>query len=200
MLAGAYDGTLEPQPVQDAEPLIVFAGRHIPEKGVPAVVAAIAELRKRLPSVRATIFGDGPERGEVQRQVMELGLQDVVDVPGFVATEVVDRTIARALCMVLPSRREGYGLIVVEAAARGTPSVVVAGEDNAAVELVAEGENGFISPSRSPQDLADAIWAVHIAGPELRQSTSRWFGANVERRSLGRSLDIALGVYADAPA
>jgi len=200
MLAGAYDGPTEHQPVEDAEPLVVFAGRHIPEKGVPVVVAAVAELRKKLPSARATIFGDGPERGEVQRRVAELGLQDVVDVPGFVATEVVDRTIARALCMVLPSRREGYGLIVVEAAARGTPSVVVAGEDNAAVELVAEGENGFISPSRSPRDLADAIWAVHVAGPALRQSTSRWFDANVERMSLGRSLEIALGVYADAPA
>jgi glycosyltransferase involved in cell wall biosynthesis len=200
MLAGAYDGPIEHQPVQDAEPLVVFAGRHIPEKGVPAVVGAVAELRKKLPAVRATIFGDGPERGEVQRRVAELGLQDVVDVPGFVAAEVVDRTIARALCMVLPSRREGYGLIVVEAAARGTPSVVVAGEDNAAVELVAAGENGFISPSRSPQDLADAIWAVHVAGAELRQSTSRWFDANVERMSLGRSLEIALGVYADAAA
>jgi glycosyltransferase involved in cell wall biosynthesis len=118
-----------------------------------------------------------------------------VGVPGFVATEVVDQAIARALCLLLPSRREGYGLVVVEAAARGTPSVVVAGEDNAAVELVTEGENGFISPSPSPEDLAEAIWAVHVAGSELRQSTSRWFEANAERMSLGRSLDIALTVY-----
>lgn len=199
MLAGAYDGPLEPRPVEDAEPVVVFAGRHIPEKGVPAIVPAIAELRKRMPSARATIFGDGPERREVQRKVAELGLEDVVGVPGFVAPEVVDQAIARALCLLLPSRREGYGLVVVEAAARGTPSVVVAGEDNAAVELVTEGENGFISPSPSPEDLAEAIWAVHVAGSELRQSTSRWFEANAERMSLGRSLDIALSVYGTEP-
>ena len=49
----------------------------------------------------------------------------------------------RALCLLLTSRREGYGLVVVEAASHGTPSVVVAGEDNAATELIEEGVNGI---------------------------------------------------------
>ncbi len=49
------------------------------------------------------------------------------------------------MCMLLTSRREGYGLVVVEAAARATPSVVVAGEDNAATELIEEGVNGTIA-------------------------------------------------------
>ncbi len=200
MLAGAYDGPLEPSPVAETDPLVVFAGRHIPEKGVPAIVPAIALLRRRLPSVRAVIFGDGPERDEVVRRVSELGLQDVVQVPGFVATEEVDDAIGRAMCLLLPSRREGYGLVVVEAAAHGTPSVVVAGEDNAAVERISEGENGFVSPTSSPEDLADAIWAVHEAGAGLRRSTTRWFTENAERVSLGRSLDIALGVYDGRPA
>ncbi len=199
MLAGAYDGPLEPRPVQDAGSVVVFAGRHIPEKGVPAIVPAIAELRKRLPSARAVIFGDGPEREEVRRRVADLGLGDVVSVPGFVATEEVDEAIAHAMCLLLPSRREGYGLVVVEAASRGTPTVVVAGEDNAAVERIVEGENGFIAPSRSPGDLAAAILAVHAGGAGLRESTARWFTAHVERMSLGRSLEITLGVYA-APA
>ena len=197
MLAGAFEGSLEPQAIHDAEPLVVFAGRHIPEKGVPAIAPAIARLRERLPQVRATIFGDGPERPEVERGVRELGLCDAVEVTGFVDSERVQQTIARALCLLLPSSREGYGLIVVEAAARGTPSVVVAGEDNAAVELISPGENGFVAASRSANDLADAIWAVHEAGPALRSSTQAWFRDNAERMSLGRSLEIALGVYGD---
>ena len=85
--------------------------------------------------------------------------------PGFVATDVVEELMARALCMLLPSRREGYGLVVIEAAARGTPSVVVAGPDNAAVELITEGENGYVAPSASPEDLAAAIVRVSDAGP-----------------------------------
>lgn len=195
MLAGAYDGPLDVQPVEQADNVVVFAGRHIPEKGVPAIVPAIARLRDRLPDVRALILGDGPERGEVERRVREYGLEQAIDVPGFVATEAVDAALARALCLLLPSRREGYGLVVVEAAARGTPSVVVAGADNAAVELITEGVNGFVAPSPAPEDMAAAVAAVHEAGPALRASTARWFAENARRVSLRRSLEVVVGVY-----
>jgi glycosyltransferase involved in cell wall biosynthesis len=195
MLAGAYDGPSEGGPVRAAEPLVVFAGRHIPEKQVPAIVPAIARARTMLPALRATIVGDGPERAEVMRLVEALGLTGAIDVPGFVDTETVEDLMARALCMVLPSRREGYGLVVIEAASGGTPSVVVAGADNAAVELVAEGENGFVAPSASPEDLAAAVLKVHEAGPALRDSTAAWFARNVARMSLNRSLELALDAY-----
>ena len=198
MLAGAYDGSLEPRPPAPVELRVVFAGRHIPEKQVPAIVPAIAEVRRRLPKMRATIFGAGPDRELVRRLVSESGQEDVIDMPGFVAAETVDETIGRSLCLLLPSRREGYGLVVVEAAAHGTPSVLVAGEDNAAVELVTDGINGFVAASASPGDLADAISAVHEAGADLRASTRRWFESNARRRSLERSLDVAMSVYETA--
>jgi glycosyltransferase involved in cell wall biosynthesis len=201
VLGGAYDGPLEPAPVRAAEPLVVFAGRHIPEKRVPAIVPAMARLASIRPDLRALILGDGPERGEVQRSIAAHGLTDVIEAPGFVGTEMVEGAIARALCLLLPSRREGYGLVVVEAASRGTPSVVVAGPDNAAVELISEGVNGFVAATASAEDLAAAILAVSDAGPALRDSTSRWFSDNAERVSLRRSLATVLGVYerADDP-
>ncbi|MDQ2897572.1 MAG: glycosyltransferase, partial [Actinomycetota bacterium] len=169
--------------------------RHIPEKRVPTIVPAIARLRTEIPGLRGLILGDGPERGEVNRRVRELGLEPVIDVPGFVSTEAVQAAIGRALCLILPSRREGYGLVVVEAAAAGTPSVVVAAPDNAAVELIVEGENGFIAASDAPEDLARAVLAVAAGGRELRESTAEWFVRHAERMSLGRSLEIVLGVY-----
>ena len=58
--------------------------------------------------------------------------------------------LSTALCLVLPSRREGYGRVVIEASARGVPVVVVAGPDNAATELVEEGVNGTIAASAEP--------------------------------------------------
>jgi glycosyltransferase involved in cell wall biosynthesis len=195
MLAGAYEGPKTPLPIRPAEPVVVFAGRHIPEKRVPAIVPAIALARRTLPELRALILGDGPDRELVMREVRGHGLQDVVEVPGFVATEVVEDAISRALCLLLPSSREGYGLVVVEAAAHGTPSIVVAGPDNAAVELVTDGRNGYVAPSAEPEALAEAIVAVHQAGPALRQSTAAWFAGNVERFSLEHSLQIVLGVY-----
>lgn len=198
ILAGQYvppDST-PPRPAGDREPLAVFAGRHIPEKRVPALVPAIARARERMPELRATILGDGPERPRVLAEIAALGLQETVDAPGFVPAECVDAELARALCMVLPSRREGYGLVVLEAAARGTPSVVVADPDNAAVELVSDGENGVVAPSASPDDLAAAILRVHEGGAALRHSTAAWFERNRGRLSLEGSLAAVAASYA----
>jgi glycosyltransferase involved in cell wall biosynthesis len=195
ILPGEYVGPLERRPVRPPEPLVLFAGRHIPEKQVPSIPPAIARARERLPDLRGLILGDGPERAQVQALVHRLGLQGLVQVPGFVAGEVVEDAMGRALCMILPSRREGYGLVVIEAAAAGTPSIVVAGLDNAAVELVEEGVNGFVAQSASPQDLADAILRVHEAGASLRMSCEDWFARNASRLSLAHSVDVVLEAY-----
>jgi glycosyltransferase involved in cell wall biosynthesis len=100
--------------------------------------------------------------------------------------------------MVLPSRREGYGMVVVEASAAGTPSVVVSEPDNAATELIDEGANGFVAPSASAADLADAIQRVHDAGLALRESTADWFERNAVRLSLASSLERVLESYRGA--
>jgi glycosyltransferase involved in cell wall biosynthesis len=101
----------------------------------------------------------------------------------------------RAMCVLLPSRREGYGLVVVEAAARGTPTVVVAGEDNAATELIEEGVNGTIAPRSDPQAIAEAIVRVHEAGEAMRENTARWYARNAERLSVEASLQTVLAGY-----
>jgi glycosyltransferase involved in cell wall biosynthesis len=194
VLEGEYAGPLEGAGPFAAGDAVVFAGRHIPEKRVPALVPAIAAARRVRPELRAEIFGDGPERALVQRLADEQG-DDAVAVRGFVATEEIEDALRHALCMVLPSRREGYGMVVIEASSQGTPSVVVAGPDNAAVELVDEGVNGFVAASDSPEDLAAAILAVAEAGPQLRASTARWWRENAERLSLRRSLETVAASY-----
>jgi len=200
VLEGEYAGPLEPRDPVRAEPVVAFAGRHIPEKRVSALVPALALARERIPELRGEIYGDGPERGEVLRLRAEHGLDDVLDVPGRVEAERVERALARSLCMVLPSSREGYGLVVVEASAAGTPSIVVAGPDNAATGLIDEGENGYIAPSASAVDLAAAIERVHAEGQGLRDRTAAWFRANAERLSLSGSLDKVTDSYRSSSA
>jgi glycosyltransferase involved in cell wall biosynthesis len=124
----------------------------------------------------------------------ELG--GVVEAPGFVDATVVEHALERALCLALPSRREGYGLVVLEALAKGTPAVVVRDDDNAATEFIAEGENGYIAPSASAEDLAGAIVRVHEGGQDLRESALAWFRRNATRLSLVHSLDVVLQSYA----
>ncbi|HKG40076.1 MAG TPA: glycosyltransferase family 4 protein [Conexibacter sp.] len=195
VLTGEYVGSLKQPEPASARPVVVFAGRHIPEKRVPALVPALARARELVPELRAEIYGDGPERPLLLAEIERHGLGDVVDAPGFVEHARVEEAMRTALCMVLPSSREGYGLVVVEASARATPSIVVAGEDNAATELIDEGENGFVAASPSPQDLADAIARVWEAGPQLRDATAAWFGRNGERLSLEHSLETVLSAY-----
>jgi glycosyltransferase involved in cell wall biosynthesis len=196
---GLFDGK-PPTVFAEAEPLVVYAGRHIPEKRAPSVVPAIALARADIPELRGIVFGDGPDYERVLEAIAAHGVQGVVDAPGFVGSEQVDSAIRRALCLVLPSRREGYGLVVVEASAAGTPAVVVRGEDNAATELVEEGVNGFIATSASPADLADSIVRVHRAGAALRESTAAWYARNAQRLSLAGSLDIVARAYARRPS
>jgi glycosyltransferase involved in cell wall biosynthesis len=196
VLTGEYAGaSREPGPAAEP-PVAMFAGRHIPEKRVPAIVPAIALAREQVPGLRSVIYGDGPDRARVEALVREHGLEAVIDVPGFVSGEEVSRAMCGALCIVLPSRREGYGMVVVEAAAQGVPTVVVEAPDNAATELVDEGENGVVAASAEPRDLAEAIVRVHREGTRLRAATGTWFEHNAHRLSLRASLDRVLEAYA----
>jgi glycosyltransferase involved in cell wall biosynthesis len=194
VLEGEYAGDVEPPAAPDpAQPVVVFAGRHIPEKRVPALVPAIARARAAIPELRAEIYGDGPARTEVLRAISERGVGEFISAPGFVDADVLERALATALCFVLPSQREGYGLVIVESSARGVPSVVVEGPDNAATELIEDGVNGVVATS--VDGIADAILRIHRAGSKLRQSTLEWFRRNDERLSLERSLELVMREY-----
>jgi glycosyltransferase involved in cell wall biosynthesis len=144
-LEGQYAGPAPPNAPAAARPLVVFAGRHVPEKRVPSLVPALADL----PELGAEIYGDGPERERVLEAIARDGLEARVRAPGFVPEDVLAEALATAACFVLPSEREGYGLVVVESSARGVPSVVVDGPDNAATELVDDGVNGAVAASAS---------------------------------------------------
>lgn len=194
-LEGEYDGPTDFGGPLPAENVIVYAGRHIPEKRVTALVPAFLEARKTIPDLRMEIYGDGPDRAEVLRQIAEHELEDVVDAPGFVPEERLDAALGRALCLVLPSRREGYGLVVVESCARGVPVVVVAGEDNAAAELVEDGVNGVISASDGASDLAAAVGAIARVGAPMRASAAAWFSSRRESLTLASSTDSLTSAY-----
>jgi glycosyltransferase involved in cell wall biosynthesis len=197
-LEGQYAGPVEVIQLRPARHVAVYAGRHIPEKCVPALVPALVEARRQIPDLGGEIYGDGPDRPEVLHAIAESGLDGALVAPGFVDAEVLEEALASALCLVLPSRREGYGLVIVEAAARGVPVVVVAGPDNAAVELVEDGTNGTVAASVEPRDLAAAIVRIHEAGADLRTSTADWFRRNAERLSFEHSFERVLESYGGA--
>ncbi|MFJ6653186.1 glycosyltransferase family 4 protein [Microbacterium sp. NPDC091313] len=188
---GLIDSAVDAAPVTDAEtpPYVLYVGRHIPDKRVEALPAAVADARHRIPALRLIVLGSGPSTDSVRAAVSAVDGGSWIEMPGFVEEARLHRLMHGALCVINPSRREGYGLVVVEANAQGTPVVLVADEGNASTELVDEGTNGFVAPSADPADLAAAIGRVHDAGAALRRSTRAWYDDALRTRTVEKTVD-----------
>ncbi len=88
-----------------------------------------------------------------------------------------------------------YGLIVIEAAAYGTPCVTVDAADNAAKELIVEGVNGFVVNAGNVGGLADAIVEVTQSGNGLRESTQQWYRDHWHELSIDSSVERLAQLY-----
>ena len=175
---------------------VVYAGRHVADKRVLLVPDVLAAVRRTVPDAHATVLGDGPLNAALRARVADLALEDAVALPGAVGADEVPRVLARASCLLLPSAREGYGLVVVEAAAHGTPSVVVAGADNAAADLVADGVNGTVVATPDADAVAEAVVRVAAGGQALRDATAAWHAREAPRRGVEASVAAVLDLYA----
>jgi glycosyltransferase involved in cell wall biosynthesis len=195
VLRGEWAGPTDRPDPRPAEPLVVFAGRLIPDKNAPAVVAAVAEARKAIPQLRGIVFGDGPQLDDVRAAIAVHGAEGFVDAPGFVDEATVQDALGRATCLLMPSTREGYGMIVIEAAAKGVPSVLVDAVDNASTEHIAEGVNGFVVADVGAPALAGGIVAAYEGGAALREATADWFAANAQELSIATSLERVVAAY-----
>ncbi len=138
---------------------ILFVGRLIESKGVARLVDAMSLLVQRIPDVQCRIVGDGPERDSLEKQVHELSLENNVRFSGFLDEHAnVLSAMKSSKVFVLPSTREGFGIVVVEAGACGLPSVVVDAPNNASKDLVRESTVGTVCADESGA-MADALEA-----------------------------------------
>lgn len=136
---------------------LLFVGRLIKEKKVDLLLRSLPMVLKTYPDIKCRVVGDGPERSRLEGLCRELELTATVEFSGFMEgyNELISIMKSSEL-LVLPSEREGFGMVVVEANACGTPVVVVDYPMNAAKDLVNEGRNGYISKP-DPEDLAQTI-------------------------------------------
>lgn len=135
---------------------VVFAGRLLENKNVDLLLDAIALLSKVRADLRCLIIGEGPERRGLEAQAARLGLQGI-EFSDFVPEhDGLIATLEASRALVLPSEREGFGLVIVEGNACGLPVVTLDHPDNAARHLVNSGMNGYLC-SKNPASLAKAI-------------------------------------------
>jgi glycosyltransferase involved in cell wall biosynthesis len=188
-----------PQPAGDP-PFVLFAARHVPDKLVTSIPGAVAFARRYVPELRAVIAGDGPLRETVEGEVRRLSLEDVVELPGFVSSARLGELMRSAACVVVPSRRDGHGMVAAEAAAASAPVVVVRAPDSALSELIEEGVNGAVAETAEPDDLAAAITRVIEGGSALRTETAQWWQANRTNLSAAASIERLREIYAGLSA
>lgn len=188
------------RPAAAGAPFVLYAGRHIADKRVETLPAAIAHARAERPDLRLVVLGAGPSTDAVRAAVDAVDGSSWTDVRGFVEQDELDELMAAATVFANPSRREGYGLVVVEAAAHGTPVVLVDDPGNASTELVEEGVNGHVAADATPASLGEAILEAVRGGAPLRASTRAWHRDAMESRTIARTIDQVLGALATSAA
>ncbi|MFC9996476.1 glycosyltransferase family 4 protein [Nocardia sp. NPDC127526] len=106
-----------------AHPSVVVLSRLVPHKQIEDAMAAVAGLRARIPDLHLDVIGDGWWADNLRAHARELGIADAVTFHGHVDEDRKHELLSRAWVHVLPSRKEGWGLAVIEAAQHGVPTV-----------------------------------------------------------------------------
>ena len=151
-------------------PVILGVGKLELQKDFPTLIRAFAEVRKVRPA-RLVILGWGPEPEKLKLEALidQLGIKAEVDLPGYVNNPYA--YMARAAVFVLSSRWEGFGNVVAEALAVGTP-VVSTNCESGPAEILDNGKYGTLVPVEDDQALAESILQV-LAG-EVKSIDSAW--------------------------
>lgn len=152
-------------PLRDA-PDVVFAGRLIREKGVGLLLQALA--REPLARIGATcwIVGDGADAENLRRLTGNLQIGHRVRFHKWLSEDQLYGAMKGTKAVALLSEREGFGMVVLEAMACGTPVVVSKGRNSAAPELVEDGRSGYVV--RPDPDIVSQALASIVLSPERR--------------------------------
>jgi 1,2-diacylglycerol 3-alpha-glucosyltransferase len=150
----------------------LYVGRLSAEKNLEALIRCFAQVRRRGSNSSLVLAGDGPFRGHLEDQVGEAGLEHWVRFAGLKSTAELLPYYAFAEAVVLPSRREPWGLVVNEAMAAGLP-VIVSNRCGCAGDLVEHGINGFLFEPDREEELTDALCLADRASPAERESMGR---------------------------
>lgn len=167
-------------------PTVLYLGRLKAYKRVDIVLRAAAILARRGVTFRLVVAGRGDDAPRLEELRASLGLEDVVEMRGFVSEEEKRDLFRRAWVHVLTSEKEGWGITNLEAAACGTPTV--ASDSPGLRDSVRDGETGFLVRHGDARAVADRLqWILEDA--VLRERLSTGARRFAERFSWERTAD-----------
>lgn len=147
--------TPESLPSRSPDPRLIVVSRLVPHKQVEHAIDCLADLLPTYPTLRLTIVGEGYHLPALREYAHAQGVSAHVDFLGHVDDATRDAELARAWVHLLPSLKEGWGLVAIEAAACGTPTVAYRSAGGV-VESVVDEVTGFLVDSRNGMTLATA--------------------------------------------
>lgn len=145
--------------LKEEDPTFIYVGRYSNYKGIDKVVEAYCKVKKDYPKAKLWVVGKKKEDyiDEVLNPIVEryekenIGVSSDITYWGFVSEEKKLELMSRAHCLLFPSLREGWGLIITEAAAVGTPSI---GFDSAGIrDALKKGEAGYLCKDNTIEEL-----------------------------------------------
>jgi glycosyltransferase involved in cell wall biosynthesis len=163
-------------------PRVVVLGRLVPQKRVELALDAVAALREQVPGLHLDVVGSGWWEPQLREHVAALGLEDDVTFHGHVSETEKHRLLARAWVHAMPSLKEGWGLVVVEAGVHGTPTVAFRSAGGPADSIV-DGETGLLvddvdgEPNLAAYTAALAsLLTDGVRREQMSQAARRWVG------------------------
>jgi glycosyltransferase involved in cell wall biosynthesis len=173
-----HNGVLPPprhDVVRAPQPQLLVLGRLVPHKRVEIAMTVAERLRPEFPGLRLVVAGRGWWEDKLRREVADRGLGEFVDLVGYVSEEERHRLYASSWVSLVPSLKEGWGLVVVEAGLHETPSVAFDGAGGVA-ESIQDGQTGLLARA----DDVDHFTAL-TRSLLLDQSERARLGANAAR-------------------
>jgi glycosyltransferase involved in cell wall biosynthesis len=171
-IAVVHNGT-DPAPALEVSrspaPLLCVLGRLVPHKQVEHAIDAIVSLRADHPDASLVVVGNGWWEESLRTYVAERGAGDAVTFTGHVSEHEKHELLARSWLMLLPSLKEGWGIVIGEAGSHGVPTVA------------------YSSAGGTRESIADGVSGLLVDTPtELTEATRRLVGDDAERKRLGK--------------
>lgn len=148
----------DPSAAKYDRPTVLYLGRIKKYKCIHHLVEAFSEVKKTISNARLMVVGSGDYVDKLKKQVVQLGLTDDVEFPGFVSSEdKVDR-LRRSHVTVMPSLKEGWGLTNIESNSVGT--AVIAADSPGLRDSVSDGRSGLLYKHGDIGQLTDKLISV----------------------------------------
>ncbi len=174
--------------------IVLFVGTLTPRKAPDVLIKAMSLVLDRCPDSQLLFVGDGYYRNDLEILARECGILEKITFMGFVDDDTKKLCYSASDIFVLPSRSEGFGIVLLEASAYGLPLVV--SDLEVFHSIVTDGYNGFFTENENERDLASKL-VVLLEDVDLRKQLGENASTRLQKFSWDNVADSTLKLYTE---